>query len=106
MGSPLPGRPHKVLAIVDSDSATTAPLPVLMEQRAQLCKAASRVGAEAVYQVRLLTRQQRGFVSDAYTPFPSVTQGWSDEYFLRGWAVIYEENLPKDMPQYRPAGAK
>ena len=100
---PLPDRPHNVLANIDSDSATSSTAETRMKQLAQLKKAASRAGAEAIYETRMLTRQIRGLIRDPYTPFPSPTQGWRDEYFLRGAAVIYEEDRPTGGLRNAPA---
>ena len=95
-------RRHIVLAVVSSSSATTSSAEVRSVQLDQLKKAASRVGAEAVYSVRAETRQTRKVGSDERTPFPSLAQEWTDRYVLRGDAVLYEQNWPADMKRYNP----
>lgn len=100
---PIPARPrHVVVAVVSSSSATTSSLEVREAQLEQLKQAASRAGAEVVYNVRVETRQTRKMGSDERTPFPSLAQEWSDRYVLRGDAVLFEQNWPKDMKRYNP----
>jgi len=102
---PVPETGYKVLATIDSFSATTATVEMRERQLAQLRKAASRAGAEAVYGVQLITRQTRGWIRDPYTPrwLITPTQGWTDRYLLRGVAVISESRLPADFACYQTA---
>jgi len=107
---PVPKEGCKLLALIDSDSETTASVAARERQMKQLRKSASRAGAEAVYGVKVLTRQIHGIVRDASAPkwLPTPTQGWSDEYFLRGYAVLSLARLPKNLPFYgkpAPGGA-
>lgn len=107
---PVPKEGYKLLAWIDSDSETTASVAARERQMRQLRKFASRAGAEAVYGVKVLTRQIHGIVRDPSAPrwLPTPTQGWSDEYFLRGYAVLSLARLPKNLPFYgksAPAGA-
>lgn len=93
---------HLILAVVDSSSATTSTAEVRRRQLDELRAGAAKAGAEAVHSVRVLTRETRGLIRDPYTPFPAPAQGWRDEYFLRGDAVLFEKNYPEDMPRFRP----
>jgi len=82
--------PHEEIAILDSrgvEELTTATRKLLVED---LQARAAQVGADAVTNVTLLIRPQRGWIVDPQTPFRSWRQGWTDIHFLRGQAIRFK----------------
>ena len=85
--------PHEQIAIVDSigvEQLTTETRTVLVES---LRARARDVGADAVIEVVMLIRPERGWVPDPQTPFRSWRQGWRDLHFLRGRAIRFKPLL-------------
>lgn len=60
----------------------------------ELRERAREHGADAVHDVRILTREISGYTADERTPFPSVRQGDYQMFFLRGVAIRYESGMP------------
>ena len=82
--------PHDEIAKLDSvgvEFVTTDTRALLVED---LRVRARRLGADAVTNVAMLMRPERGWISDPQTPFRSWRQGWTDLHFLRGTAVRFK----------------
>lgn len=85
--------PHEKIAYIDSrgtEELTTETRKMLVED---LRARARRLGADAVINVALLIRPERGWVPDPQTPFRSWRQGWRDIHFLRGQAIRFKPLL-------------
>src|SRR5690606_38841160 len=66
------------------------------------------IGADALIRTRMLANDVRGWKENPDTPFFSVEQGYSEDYFFRATAIKYlrrPEGEPKPMavPAPRPA---
>lgn len=84
---------HEEIAIIDSvavELLTTETRKTLVED---LRARAREVGADAVMNVSMLTRADRGWIPDPQTPFRSWRQGWTDLHFLRGRAIRFRPLL-------------
>jgi hypothetical protein len=85
--------PHEEIAKLDSrgvELLTTETRKALVED---LRERARRLGADAVTNVTMLVRPERGWVLDPQTPFRSWRQGWGDVTFLRGTAIRFKPLL-------------
>jgi hypothetical protein len=85
--------PRDEIAILDSAAVqilTTDTRRMLVEDMRQRAR---KLGADAVTNVVMLIRPERGWVPDPQTPFRSYRQGWRDYYFLRGRAVRFKPFL-------------
>lgn len=91
--------PHEEIAWLDtggvalSEGETALSTDTRRVLIAELKERARQVGGDAVIEVTMLERPQRGWVRDPSTPFRSFRQGWTDFYFLRGKAVRFKAPL-------------
>lgn len=99
---PAPEEGYLVLALVDSDKATTTSIEARERQLEQLRRAAARAGAEAVYDIKQLSRQIHGMGRDPNAPqwVWAPMQVWSDFYILRGVAVVSKDRVPEEYHRY------
>jgi len=82
--------PHEDIAIIDSrgvEFLTSDTRKTLVDD---LRARARGLGADAVTNVTMLIRPERGWVLDPQTPFRSWRQGWADVSFLRGTAIRFK----------------
>ncbi|MCX7049857.1 MAG: hypothetical protein NTX50_30785 [Candidatus Sumerlaeota bacterium] len=100
--APVPQLGYIVLAIIDTDSVSTLTASSREQLLKQMRQMASEAGAEKVYDLHLLTRQTQGLLHDPNAPKWALAPvpGWTDTYFLRGKAVIAENSLPENYPQF------
>lgn len=85
---------YRDIAIIESTAYADDTDPNRVAQIEELKKKARRLGADAIQQIRVLTKQVKGFTADERTPFPSVKQGSFPLYFMRAEAIIFESSLP------------
>lgn len=84
---------HRPISVIESYAYQTDSPETRQRQLEELRERARALGADAVQNVRLLTKQVRGYTNDTRTPFPSFRQGVYPLYFLRGDAIVYEAGL-------------
>jgi len=80
---------HDSIALLDSAAVDELTTDTQRRLVTDLQRRARRLGADAVADVEMLMRAERGWIRDPYTPFRSWKQGWTDLHFLRGRAVRY-----------------
>jgi uncharacterized protein YbjQ (UPF0145 family) len=85
-------RPYKPIAIVQSKSYDNKFEDTKIKQMEELKEIARKLGADAVHNIRMLDNSVSGYVIDYQVPFLSWKQGKYQLYFLRGEAVVYENN--------------
>ncbi|MBI1784744.1 hypothetical protein HYR69_06325 [Candidatus Sumerlaeota bacterium] len=88
---------HREIAIIDSTAYPSNPNddPKTKEKMfSELKIRARKVGADAVHDVRILTKRIEGYTIDERAPFPAWQQGEYPLYFLRGTAIAYESGMP------------
>jgi len=93
-------EPFREIAIIDSP-----PLPSRDEQAREkslraIQRAARRLGADAVHDMRPLKLRVRGMVVDERVPFRAYQQGEYELYFWRGTAILY--TTPQDSASAAP----
>ena len=89
-------EPYKMVAFVQSLSSPNRDQETQREQLVYLREVAREVGADAVIHIAQFNDQIRGFVPDDATPFPSVRQGRTNTYFVRGIAIRYIDDPEPD----------
>jgi hypothetical protein len=82
-------RPHERIALIDSQTEESKDDEAKARMLEQLRQKARKLGADAVADVRLLSREGTGWVWDEATPFPAPKQGPYNLFFLRGEAIKY-----------------
>jgi hypothetical protein len=87
-------RPHTALAIIQSKSDAKKDEKTKAGQLEELKRLARKLGADAVQEIRLLTKKAQGYVVDERVPFAAWKQGKYNLYFLRGTAIRYTEDSP------------
>lgn len=87
-------RHHIEVAIIQSRSYSSKDEKTKAGQLEELKRLARKLGADAVQEIRLLTKRAQGYVIDDRVPFPAWKQGKYNLYFLRGTAIRYTENSP------------
>ncbi len=85
---------HIEVAIIQSRSYASKDENTKARQLEELKRLARKLGADAVQEIRLLTKRAQGYVIDDRVPFPAWKQGKYNLYFLRGTAIRYTENSP------------
>lgn len=86
-------RPHRTVAVVESGRYDTRDDATKERMIEDLKAMARRAGADAVDGVQLLAVRKRGMVRDERVPLPgAVHQAEYEKYFLRGEAVVYEDD--------------
>lgn len=85
---------HRTIARIDTTGRPADDEPSRLAQLEELKARAREVGADAVHEVRLLTKRVRGLTTDERTPFRAWKQGEYPLYFMRGEAIVYESGLP------------
>lgn len=85
-------KSHKTIAIVQSRSYDNKDETTKAIQLEEMQKLARKLGADAVQNIRLLENKAHGFVVDQQVPFYAWKQGEYSLYFLRGDAIIYDNN--------------
>jgi len=86
--------PHREIAVIDSSGYPDDDDATRVRQLEELRQRARGLGADAVQDVRLMTKRVRGYTIDERTPFPALKQGRYPLYFMRGTAIVYETSLP------------
>jgi hypothetical protein len=82
-------RPGRIIAVVQSSARAGLEDAVLAKHVRELRRAASRAGADAVINIRMLTVKKEGYIYDEAPPFPAAKQGAYARYIMRGEAVVY-----------------
>lgn len=109
-GAPRPELPiymsdlnekYQEIATIDSYITDNKCMDTLVKQARDVQAKGQAVGADAVIRVRSLSNKIRGFKENPDTPFFSVRQGESNDYFVRGTAIKYLV-WPKTEPQALP----
>ncbi len=95
---PAPDR----IAIIETSATPHADETSRRAQLEELKQRARRVGANAIEDVRILTKEIQGFTLDERTPFFSWRQGRYPLYFMRGTAIVIEELEPADLDDLSP----
>ena len=85
---------HREIAIIESSAFPDDDDETRVRQLEELRKKARKPGGDDIEQVRILTKQVKGYTIDERTPFPSWKQGIYPLYFMRGTVIIYESSLP------------
>ena len=85
---------HIEVAIIQSRSYASKDENTKARQLEELKRLARKLGADAVQEIRLLTKRAQGYAIDDRVPFPAWKQGKYNLYFLRGTAIRYTENSP------------
>jgi hypothetical protein len=85
---------HREIAIVDSTAYPTDDEATRVRQLDELRVRARKLGGDAIHDVRILTKNIKGYTIDERTPFPVLKQGEYPLYFVRGVVVAYESGLP------------
>lgn len=94
-------QPYREIAIIETSAYADDTDESRILQLEELRKKARTLGADAVQDVRVLTKRVKGFTADERTPFPSVRQGEYPTYFMRGTAIIFESSLPGSVAKKR-----
>jgi uncharacterized protein YbjQ (UPF0145 family) len=94
-------QPYREIAIIESSAYADDTDDSRVLQLEELKKKARGLGADAVQDVRVLSKRVKGFTTDERTPFPSVRQGEYPTYFMRGTAIIFESSLPGSVAKNR-----
>ncbi len=89
---------YQEIATIDSYITDNKCIETLIKQARDIQSKGQAVGADAVIRVRPLSNKIRGFKENPDTPFFSVKQGASEDYFVRGTAIKYLV-WPKAEPQ-------
>ena len=92
------------VAIIESDRAVYEDEATRLKQIEQLRAKARALGANAIQEVEILPVQVRGFTPDERTPFKSWKQGEYSLFFMRGKAIVVEEQEPVVLEDVEPAG--
>lgn len=109
-GAPRPELPiymtdlnekYQEIATIDSFITDNKCMDTLVKQARDVQTKGQAVGADAVIRVRSLSNKITGFKENPDTPFFSVRQGESNDYFVRGTAIKYLV-WPKAEPQALP----
>ena len=98
-------QPHREIAVIESSAYADDEEDTRERQIDELKTRARKMGADAVQEVRVLTKKVSGYTIDERTPFPSWKQGDYVLYFIRGTAVIFESSLPGAVAEGRGFGA-
>ncbi len=88
---------NREIAIIDSTAYGVNPnddVKTRDKQLDELRTKARTIGADAVHDIRILTKRIEGYTIDERTPFPSWKQGEYPLYFIRGTAIAYASGLP------------
>lgn len=85
---------HREIAIIDSTGYPTDNEASREKEIEELKRKARAMGGDAIHDVRLLTKEIKGYTIDERTPFPSWKQGDYPLYFIRGVVITYESGLP------------
>jgi hypothetical protein len=94
--------PFEPVAIVDSDAYPYVTDEVKERQIEQLQARARGLGANTLHEVRILTKQVKGFTPDEKVPFASWKQGSYDLYFMRATAILRRPSEPSTLDEARP----
>lgn len=99
---------YQEIATVDSFISTDQSAETTRRQLKDLQAKGQGIGADAMIRVRVLANDFRGWQENADTPFWSVKQGTSKDYFFRATAVKYlrqpdGDPTPMAVPAPRPA---
>jgi len=84
-------QPHREIAIINSPFYPDQTDQTKVEMLEDLRRLARRVGADAVMDIHMLPKRFEGMVMDDRVPFPAWKQGEYDAFFLRGKAVVFEQ---------------
>ncbi len=95
---------YQEIATIDSYFADNKRMETVVKQARDIQAKGQAVGADAVIRVRPLANKVHGFKENPDTPFFSVKQGSSEDYFVRGTAIKYIV-WPKAEPQALPLKA-
>lgn len=79
------------IAVIDSGPRENVDQADQEAMLAEIKKAARKIGADAVHQVRFITGEGEGMVSDPATPFLSVKQGPYETTYLRAEAIVFPD---------------
>jgi len=92
---------YQEVAYIDSFVSTDRCEDTTRRQLKDLQAKGSAIGADALIRVRPLENKIRGWKENPDTPFFSVEQGASDDYFFRATAIKYLHQ-PKGAPKQLP----
>lgn len=87
---------YQEIANIDSYTATDNCSDTVKLQLKDLQSKGSVIGADALIRVRLLANKVTGFQENPDTPFWSVKQGTSNDFFYRATAIKYLEPQPAE----------
>lgn len=85
---------HREIAIIDSTGYPTDNEASRKKEIEELKRKARAMGGDAIHDVRLLTKEIKGYTIDERVPFPSWKQGDYPLYFMRGVVIAYESGMP------------
>lgn len=85
---------HREIAIIDSTGYPTDNEASRKKEIEELKRKARAMGGDAIHDVRLLTKEVKGYTIDERVPFPSWKQGDYPLYFMRGVVITYESGMP------------
>ncbi len=87
-------QPHREIAVIESTAYPSDDKDTRNKQLEEMKEKARGLGADAIDDLRVLTKKIKGYTLDERTPFISWKQGNYELFFLRGTAVVYESSLP------------
>lgn len=90
-------RPYTPIAVVQSRHYSEQTEQAKAKMVAEIKKSARKIGADAVMDLHLLPKRFEGMVMDERIPFPAWKPGDYYGYFLRGTAVVYEDEQPLEL---------
>ncbi len=93
--------PYREVAVIESTAFPYDDDETRLKQIEELKRKARRLGADAVQEMRILTKDIKGFTVDERTPFPSWRQGDYELFFMRGKAIVYESSMPGSVARRR-----
>jgi len=85
-------RPIKSIAIIQSRYFDEQTAENKSKMLADMRKMGRRIGADAVADIRILPKRFQGMVVDERTPFPDWKPGNTYAFFMRGTAVVYQDD--------------
>lgn len=95
--------PFQEVAIIETDANSYVDNEVKKRQLEQLKARARKLGANAVQNVKILSKRIKGYTIDERVPFTAWQQGQYELYFMRGTAIRVPESEPSTLVEARPA---
>ncbi len=92
-------RPTKSIAIIQSRYFDEQTAENKAKMLADMRKMGRRIGADAVADIRIMPKRFQGMAVDERTPFPDWKQDTTYAFFMRGTAVVYQDDNPTSVTE-------